>query len=324
MLSSAIRRVADADEYRAAVRPSSVEFTVTSAGRFAATVVRIDLYHLWLQRGQETLPRIWRAVPGVERSIITFLTRAGSSAVRNGAEFHSGEIALHSRRHGYHHRSLGPLAWAAMSLPVAEMAAVGAAVAGRDLMPHDDEEIVRPAAAAMRRLQWLHAEAGILGERAPQILARPEAARGLEQALIEAMVDCLAAPERREDRAARRRHTAIMQRFYAAVEASDDRAVYLPELCSRIGVSGRTLRLCCQEHLGMGPKHFLVLRRLHLARRALREATPDATVTDIATEFGFWELGRFAVEYKALFGEAPSATLRQGHGRIISGIPASE
>jgi AraC-like DNA-binding protein len=101
-----------------------------------------------------------------------------------------------------------------------------------------------------------------------------------------------------------------MQRFHAAIEASDDKAVYLPELCSRIGVAGRTLRLCCHEHLGMGPKRFLLLRRMHLARRALHQAAPDTTVTDVATEFGFWELGRFAVEYKALFGEAPSETLR--------------
>jgi AraC-like DNA-binding protein len=100
-----------------------------------------------------------------------------------------------------------------------------------------------------------------------------------------------------------------MQRFHTAIEASDDKAVYLPEICSRIGVSGRTLRLCCREHLGMGPKRFLMLRRMQLARRALRGAAADATVTDIATEFGFWELGRFAVEYKALFGESPSDTL---------------
>jgi AraC-like DNA-binding protein len=299
--------VTDIDEYRAAIRPPSVEFTVTARGCFAASVSRIDLHRLLLQRGQESLPRIWHAVPSVERNIITFLTDEGSTAVRNGIEFRFGDIALHSPRHGYRHRSLGALA---MSLPFAEMAEIGAAVAGHDLMPQGDEQIVTPPAEAMAKLQRLHAAAGELAKQAPEIIARPEAARGLEEALIEAMVDCIVAPDRQEDTAARRRHTAIIQRFHAAIEASDEKAVYLPELCSRIGVSGRTLRLCCQEHLGMGPKRFLLLRRMHLARRALHEARPNVTVTDVATEFGFWELGRFAVEYKALFGEGPSETLR--------------
>jgi AraC family ethanolamine operon transcriptional activator len=47
-----------------------------------------------------------------------------------------------------------------------------------------------------------------------------------------------------------------------------------------------------------------------MVRRALRESTPSKTaVTQIATRYGFWQFGRFTVEYKALFGEAPSATL---------------
>jgi AraC-like DNA-binding protein len=51
---------------------------------------------------------------------------------------------------------------------------------------------------------------------------------------------------------------------------------------------------------------------MHLARRALAVADARAkTVTEIANDYGFGELGRFAVEYRKLFGESPSMTLRR-------------
>jgi AraC-like DNA-binding protein len=85
---------------------------------------------------------------------------------------------------------------------------------------------------------------------------------------------------------------------------------YIPELCSAIGVSDRTLRFCCQEHLRMGPRRYILLRRLRLARRALLDSTlTETTVTKVAMRYGFFELGRFAAEHKSLFGELPSATL---------------
>jgi AraC-like DNA-binding protein len=53
---------------------------------------------------------------------------------------------------------------------------------------------------------------------------------------------------------------------------------------------------------------------MHLARRALTLAEPTAsTVTSIANDHGFAELGRFAVECRKLFGESPSATLLRPH-----------
>ena len=129
---------------------------------------------------------------------------------------------------------------------------------------------------------------------------------------MEAMAACLGGGEVREDRSAQRQHALIMRRFRRALEAYPDGGLYLPQICQMIGVSQRTLRRCCQEQIGMGPMRFLLRWRMHLARRALREADPAAaTVTAIAMQFGFWELGRFAAEYRILFNEPPSATLRR-------------
>ena len=62
----------------------------------------------------------------------------------------------------------------------------------------------------------------------------------------------------------------------------------------------------------MGPIRYLWLRRMHLARQELLRADPaTTTVTSIATAQGFWELGKFSVAYRLLFGESPAVTLRQ-------------
>ena len=162
----------------------------------------------------------------------------------------------------------------------------------------------------MAKLQRLHAAAGQLAEDAPEIIAHPEAAHGLEQALIEAMVGCLADAERCENSLAQGHHAIVMRRFRRVVEENPEEPLLIPEICKAIRVSIRTLQMCCQEHLGMGPKRYLLLRRMHLARRALRQSeATSTTVTRVATRYGFWQLGRFAVEYQSLFGESPSVTL---------------
>jgi transcriptional regulator GlxA family with amidase domain len=113
-------------------------------------------------------------------------------------------------------------------------------------------------------------------------------------------------------RAANRRRGAIIARLADLVVANHGRPLYLTDICVTTGVSERTLRACCHEHLGMGPVHYLWLRRMHLARAALIRADPGSTsVTSVATDHGFWELGRFSVEYRTLFGESPSASLQR-------------
>ena len=151
---------------------------------------------------------------------------------------------------------------------------------------------------------------------APELIANPDGARGVEQILTQALVACLSANDDHGPTPTQRRRHKIVQRFYAILEANPDRAIYMLEMATAVGASVRSLQLCCQEHLGMGPKAYLTLRRMNLARQGLSAADPSmSTVTDVATQYGFWQFGRFAAAYKSLFGESPSVTLRRvSHG----------
>jgi transcriptional regulator GlxA family with amidase domain len=84
----------------------------------------------------------------------------------------------------------------------------------------------------------------------------------------------------------------------------------MPELCAAIDVVERTLRIRCSKSLGLSPGNYARLRRLNLVRNALRRAdSTTVTIAEVAKRYGFSELGRFSGAYRAIFGEAPSATL---------------
>jgi AraC-like DNA-binding protein len=312
MLSSDVRAFSDPDDYTASMRGTSAETTVIGRGQFTASLTRIVLQRLWMQRFSDNLPRIARAANAAGRAFVSFRTEPGPRLFAGGLEIHPTSVLRHSHAQDFYQRSFGPASFAAMSLPIEDIASVGEFAAGADLTPPRDPTLVIPPHAAMARLRRLHAAAGRLVEEAPEIIANPDAAKGLEQAVIEAVIDCLRHGQEHETTLAQGQHAIVMRRFRRVLEENPEQSFFIPELCKAIKVSDRTLRVCCQEHLGMSPRRYLLLRRMYLARRALRMATTDAaTVTEVATRYGFWQLGRFAVEYRSLFGEMPSATLRR-------------
>jgi AraC-like DNA-binding protein len=110
----------------------------------------------------------------------------------------------------------------------------------------------------------------------------------------------------------------IVDRLEAFQREHVDEPICMAQLCDVTGVSERSLRNACHAVRGTSPKRLLTRQRMEAVRQALAQAEPgQATVTRIATDHGFFELGRFAAAYTSLFGERPSETLR-GSGRIAS------
>lgn len=90
------------------------------------------------------------------------------------------------------------------------------------------------------------------------------------------------------------------------------------EIAAASGVGVRSLQLSFKRVHGCSPHEFITRRRLEEARRKLLAAPPRSTVTGIAMDLGFFELGRFAARYRQHFGETPSATLARGEGHRLS------
>jgi AraC-like DNA-binding protein len=177
-----------------------------------------------------------------------------------------------------------------------------------DPLPADETEprisLATPAGKLLwRRLaaMWRDLNAPVPSHLSPQAVAEAEA--GIAEALI-GVLGTRAADRGRDCGAAylRRAEEYILAHLGDPISRSD--------ICAAAGVSARSLSREFVRCHAVGPMTFLKQRRLEAAQRSLLAADPsEKSVTDVALDCGLHHLGRFAVEYRAAFGESPSQTL---------------
>src|SRR5262245_15840522 len=99
------------------------------------------------------------------------------------------------------------------------------------------------------------------------------------------------------------------------------RRIATADLAAACGVAERTLRRHFRAFLGLAPLEYLRRLRLAAVREDLLNRASSASVTEVATRYGFSHFGRFSSQYRQCFGETPSATL--GRGRATAGREAA-
>lgn len=131
--------------------------------------------------------------------------------------------------------------------------------------------------------------------------------------LLSAVLDVLQQQQPKgADTAAFSRRKAVVERVQDFVSAHGHEAITITDLCELAHVSRRTLQYSFESVLGMNPLRYLRLSRLNNVRRALLAGLEEGqTIASIAGEWGFWHAGQFAHDYKLLFGENPSDTLKK-------------
>jgi AraC-like DNA-binding protein len=301
----------EAADFEAALRPEGcVSLLVTGRGSFRARLTQITLDRLRLASAEEELARIaYIAVPD-GTVLVGWPTGETPPPLWGGIEIGAGDMLTLGPGQRVHATSDGPCRWSFIRIPDQVLLRYGRALCGAGFAAPPALAVWRIPPAAVRRLAQLHRAAIRVVEAKSGALADAEAAHGLEQQLIDVLIECLCNGVSREETAAGRRHHGMLAGFEGLLRA--DRLPSMAEICAALDTSERLLRECCKQHLRMGPSQYLRLRRMQQIHRALRtENAATARVSEIAERHGVRDLGRFASDYRALYGELPSATLRR-------------
>lgn len=158
----------------------------------------------------------------------------------------------------------------------------------------------------------------MLGEiaRRPSVLALPGASNAMHNGLLDAIAGLYAASVHEKGVSRREMQSSLIVRNVRQFLLDhSDRVISVPELCGVFHVSRRTLQYAFEQVLGISPTAYLRILRLNGARRDLCRKDVRVSVQQVAADWGFWHLSQFAKDYRSLFQELPSATLK----RIESG-----
>lgn len=144
----------------------------------------------------------------------------------------------------------------------------------------------------------------------------------IQRALLNATMEVLAAlilgnlaPSRRISCEVSRAQVVRRARDYLVGRIEEP--VQVLDVCRALNVSRRTLQYSFQDVLKLNPVAYLRLLRLNGARRDLTNVQRHPVqVKDVVARWGFWHLSRFSAEYRQLFHELPSETLRLATGLL--------
>lgn len=318
--SAGWRTFAEADELAQAI--SGCQLRITPKHR---SVARWALLPLALERGFIQFadePCATLSYGTIARDIAGFgiaLNATGSYRM-NGHPVAGQVFAMFGPGATHFASSGGPTRWASVSFAPIDLGAALGAVRGGE--PPTLGTVFRPVIAtpqAAASIVDMLFSALALAESDSSAFASPSARSTLERQLLDAFARAVASadPVTTPDRT-KLPATRLVRQVEEYLETHLHTPVYIAELCTLTGASERTLRNAFHTVYGIGPTRYLVHRRLAMARAALRAAQPGDTVTAIATRNGLWDLGRFAADYRALYGEPPSATLRAARNGIAA------
>lgn len=316
-------QLSDFNSYAAELHRMDIMVMLAGSEQADWHIDRYSLDGMTLQHEREGAPNVWMGVMPKDVIGLRMKTSAGPEPARaNGRAIAPGDIVVIPPGSPFLLSSGAAGDWISVFLKTDS-----ARISGTPLVEYANDplgagvSVVSTVPIVISRVVEL---ATRIREAADQAEAsHASCAAELEQPLIDLLA--VAARRRKDGRPrlpgrSRARPEKIVLRALEFVRMQSKTRPTVHTLCEAISASDRTLRRAFHFFLGMGPASFLKVYQLNYVRRTmLSEASLSLTVTRLLAACSVREFGRFAGEYKALFGELPSQTRK----RSLRGLPCA-
>jgi AraC family transcriptional regulator, ethanolamine operon transcriptional activator len=304
------RGVSELSELQAGVKTLQIKGIALKAGQFSGSVSMVDLGDVALEVVR-TSPALLIASAASGRSGRLLLLEGTRAARWDGKPVDPCDIATLQPSDMLTASLHDPCLCAFVSAESERVETLFGAVHRTRAAGQGPVQVQRSSLAAHNRLSCvIRATEGEI-RSAPDAFRDDDRRQALRATLLEAIGSLFIAVK--ANRSSQRRtgcRNRIVPRADEFLCANPLRPIYTEDLCEALGVSASALHEAFHVAFGTSPHRYLKLRRMSLVRATLlSSAGPWRSVKAAALSFGFWHLGQFARDYRAIFGELPSATL---------------
>jgi len=130
----------------------------------------------------------------------------------------------------------------------------------------------------------------------------------IEVELVDDLLNCLISSYENKVRP-----ELLQQKFNNAIDYIHENLneiISVSQVSQFVNIPERTLRYNFEKKYNISPKDFIQRLRLNAVKKRLSGNLKTPIIYKIASEYNFWHMGQFTRDYKHLFGELPSETIR--------------
>ena len=317
------RKIESFEELSDVIAGSQREIVQIESGKVDGSLTHASINDLPIHVGTFNVGMRSRGGSKRDRMTVCMLTVATNRVTRGSHESHPGDVMVTAPGGEQENRYYGGASVFAISPTVADIeASFGTEAQQFDASAWCGHLFAGTADTTEFIIPQMHLLIARLGQSSSSLTE--EAAEFWKRTIIEAMTASVidGVPSMRDGPTPSA--LKLIRRVEEYLETQGARPIHISQICGQLHVSRRTLHRAFHEALGIGPIAFLRYRRLCAVHKALRsDVPPNETIADLALQFGFLNVGRFAQYYRELFGEYPSDTKQRAGGTDPRGTGAT-